>query len=643
MNIVYLCMLVQCALVAAAEKVQLVPPVPPTATPQAKIQTTPVSTVITDEIKEDEETASLRTLLALDEKEAAEGDARAAEEVALAREKIIEESALELSVPQQKEEKKTVLQPWKAHDQELLEFEFDNADLTTFITYIEKHFGIQFITDEALNPPSPQAKKLTGTKITFRTHQPLTKKEVWDLFLAFLDIAGVAPQVGPSERIIKLSSTDPRSPASVYRGPIPTYIGTDPALLPDNDMRIRYIYFVENTSLDVMKGVIDTWKGGTSPALVIFPDLKAIVMTDKAVNIKQNLEILKELDRVNQPEAMVVLRLRKMDASKAAELYKSLSRDEGSAGTLSTRLLGGKKPQTAAYFEEGTRVAVDPRTNSLFLFGSRGALKKIEHFIRKLDEGKERPYSPLYVYKLKYVAAETIANILKEAVQFQTESEAAKYGGVRDGDKYFKALSVTPEKSGNRLIINAEYEDYLKIYKLLEDIDIEQPQAAIKVLVLDVEIADDRELGVQMRRKIPGIEGLVGPNVTYQNSGLAGNSTTVVENPNGSGATRLLGDLVNLALSTTNPGSTFITLGADAFGVWGLLQILQTYQKISLVANPFIVVQHKYPAVVGSGTTRRILTGTALTATGSVNSFDDLTARLEVYVEPQISYEGYVT
>ena len=36
------------------------------------------------------------------------------------------------------------------------------------------------------------------------------------------------------------------------------------------------------------------------------------------------------------------------------------------------------------------------------------------------------------------------------------------------------------------------------------------------------------------------------------------------------------------------------------------------------------------------------MTGTALTPTGPVQSFDDLTAKLEVYVEPQISYEGFI-
>src|SRR5205814_753643 len=73
-----------------------------------------------------------------------------------------------------------------------IEFNFEHADLPNFITQIEEIFEVTFISDDALQP-LPQGKKtMKGNKISFKTHAPLSKKEAWNLFLSFLDIAGFA-------------------------------------------------------------------------------------------------------------------------------------------------------------------------------------------------------------------------------------------------------------------------------------------------------------------------------------------------------------------------------------------------------------------------------------------------------------------
>lgn len=539
----------------------------------------------------------------------------------------------------------TTMTPWIGDEgDELLELNFENAELALFVKYIEKKFNITFILDDQINPPPQGGKKLLGTKISFRTHQPLKKREVWDIFLTFLDMAGLAVQPGGSSRTYRITSTDPKSPFSVSRGPLPTYIGVDYSIVPNNDQRIRYVYFVENTSLDVIKNVLDMMRSSTSPNLIIFPELRAIVVTDKASVVRSMLDVVRELDRVNSPETLAVVSLKRADAAKVADLYKLLAQDGGQQQGLAARLLGGRKQQTTSYFGEGlVRVIPELQHNYVFLLGPHEAVKRVENFIRKeLDGIVDAPFSPLHVYDLKYIDAEVAAAILKEATLFQPESDAAKFGGVRDGDKYFKPLNITAEKSGNRLVINSDYEDFVKLRDLLRKIDVEQPQVALKVLILNVDLTDDRQFGVQLRNKKPGIDGLVGNNVNFQTSGL--NSQPVVENTSGTGATRLLGNLVNLAAAEVTGGATYVTLGSDQFGVWGLLRVLESYTNVSIVANPFLVATHKYPSVISLGETRRVVTGTTLTAGGvPLNSFDDLSAKLEVFVVPLISIDGQVT
>ena len=77
------------------------------------------------------------------------------------------------------------------------------------------------------------------------------------------------------------------------------------AHLPDNDEMVRFVYFVENTSLDTLRTVVDSLRSPNS-SLVVLQELKAFVLTDKAYNIKSLMNIVHELDKVTMPQAMSV-------------------------------------------------------------------------------------------------------------------------------------------------------------------------------------------------------------------------------------------------------------------------------------------------------------------------------------------------
>ena len=310
---------------------------------------------------------------------------------------------------------------------------------------------------------------------------------------------------------------------------------------------------------------------------------------------------------------------------------------------MAQKLVGGRRPQTLSYFTPGTRVIPEPRTNTLIILGTETAVRKIEDFILKeIDKEIEKPYAPIHVYELKHLQAKNIAKLLSDAVQFQKNSEAAKAGGVRDEDKFMKPVAIIAEDSGNRLIITADYDDYFKIHEILKKIDIEQPQIALRVLIVDVDFSNTQQFGAQIRNKKPGSNGLLSNNVNFQTSGLAG-SGSIVENSTGSGATRLLGNLVTLATGGA-VGSTYVTLGSDCWGVWGMLEILQSYTQTNVLASPFLVTSNNYQAMISVGETRRVQIGTTVSAGTDANlSYADLKADLTVTITPQISYEGFVT
>ncbi len=533
------------------------------------------------------------------------------------------------NMQQQKEQKE---KEEEEEEEETIELNFENADLQNFIKQVEDIFEVTFIPDDAVQPLAQGRKQIKGNKISFKTQEPLSKKEAWNLFVTFLEIAGFALVPQPDPRMYRITTIP-----TARKSPIRAFIGVDYTMLPENDEIIRYVYFIKNSSVDSMKNVIDPLRSSAS-SLVVLKEHKAFILTDKAYNIRTLMQIVIELDKTSMPQSMSILKLRRADAKQVKELYDSLIQpaDRGS------RFFSRKQP-TSLFFPENTRIIVEPRTNALILLGPKDALQKIEDFIVKnIDVELDQPYSPLYTYQLKYADAVTIADIMNNVTQYGKETEVGKSGGVRGIDKYLRPMSFVAEKETNRLIIKGYYEDYLKAKKIIEKLDEAQPQIAIEVLILAISATDRKELGTQLRSKKPGgPDGLIGQNVEFQTSGLFGGTSRIVENEDATkGVDRLLGEILKTVVGK-GAGNTILALGQDAFGVWGVFQALQTFTDAEVISNPFLIATNKTPATVYLGEERRIRTAT-IVGTSEVDSFGSDEAKLEVKITPQINSDGMI-
>jgi general secretion pathway protein D len=537
-----------------------------------------------------------------------------------------------LKPEESKEKAKTVeKKEIENNDEAVIEFHFENADLEALIRQISDLYNITFITDDAITPLQAGVKPIKGNKISFKTQQPLTKREAWDLFNTFLQIAGFTIIDDPNPLLKRIVTLE-----TAKKSPLPAFIGVPPSTLPDNDTIIRYVYFVENTSVDTLKVIVDSLRS-TSSTFAILNEMKAFVLTDRSYNVKSLMNIVKELDKVSMPQAMSVLKLKRADAREVEKLYKELAQmDEKSLAAQ--RFFPARRPSSTHYFPENISIFAEPRTNSLILLGPEEAIKRIEDFIIKnVDIELTQPYSPLHVIKLRYSDAKTIAEIMNEVTRFGANSEAGKVGGVRGGDKYLKPIVFIPEPATNKLVVKGDYEDFLKAKEIVLKLDEPQPQVAIEVLLLAVNISNTKQLGAQLRSRVPGFQGLFGNDTVFQTSGLLSNG--IVENSTGSGLNRLLGNLLEL-ITNTAAGNTIISLG-DSLNVWAIIQALEAVSNVQVLANPFLVATNKAKAGVALGETRRIITSQII-GTQTANTFGDASAKLTVKVEPQINSDGMI-
>ena len=533
----------------------------------------------------------------------------------------------------------------KAFDDEKIELQFENADLQNLVQQIAELFQVTFISDDSIEPmpkgtnESP-TKALKGNKISFKTSTPLTRQQAWDVFITFMNVSGFSIVHQSDPTIYRIETTK-----ASQRAALPTFIGVEYETLPDNDEMIRYVYFLENASIETLKEIIDSLQSKDAARPFLLEAHKAIILTDRSYNIKALMKIVKELDQVTHPQAMAVLKLKQADAIEVRDLYNDLTQ-QGEEDRSPFRPFGARKQPAAIYFPENARIIAEPRTNSLILLGSKDAIKKIEEFITKhVDVALEQPYSPLYTYQLQYADAGVVAQIMNKTTKLGQDTPVGKAGGVRGQDKYLREMHFEAEPSTNQLIIKGDYNDYMAAKEIIQQLDEPQPQVAIEVLILSVELKDDKELGVQLRSKFPGLDGILGKNVEFQTSGLkAGGAAQGIEtNPTGPGSTRLLGNLLKL-VTNSGPGNTIVTFGSDIFGVWGLFQALQVVTNLQVISNPFLVASNKTPATVSLGETRRVTTGTIIgggdTPDQEVKGNDP--AKLQVDITPQINSDGMI-
>lgn len=524
-----------------------------------------------------------------------------------------------------------------AEEEQYIEFNFENADLQNFIKQIEDIFEVVFLLDDSIQPlpnVQPPYKAIKGNKITFRTQRPLSRSKAWDLFLSFLQMAGFAVVEQPDDRLYRITTIE-----NARKLPLRVFIGTDYTELPDNEELVRYIYFVDNSGLEVIKDFVDSIRS-TASSLRLLPEHKAFMLTDKASNIRSVMEIVKELDKASMPEVAVVLQLKQVEAKQVKDLYESLiSSDDKTVGAFAQR-----KSPTTKFFPEGTKIVDYPQGNKLILMGQRHKVQQIEDFITKyIDVEPSQQYSPFYVYPLRYADAKTIAEIMTEITGFGKDTEAGKTGGTRGSDQYLRPMSFVPEPNSNRLIIKGHYDDYVKAKEIIAQLDEVQPQVGIEVLVITVNLDESKSMGTQMRSKTPqGENGLLGNNVKFQTTGLFG-TKGVQENsdPAATGTNRLLGNILNL-VAGASPGNTILALGSDLFGVWGVFQVLETMTNAQVVSNPFLIATNKVPAEVSLGETRRVATADVISGTSTSQALGDDPANLTVKITPQINSDGMI-
>lgn len=542
--------------------------------------------------------------------------------------------------------------------------------------------------EKKVNIVLPTGDDAIKSKLTISISEKLTVDQAWETLYTILDIAGYSfvPRADGFS-IVRVSK-------AISREPFRIFISTDYEHIPDTDERIIYLAYFTNIQVpsgqsdgqNQIQKLLKTYVSKEAESSFKFaPSSNGVIIVDKANNIRAIMKILTAFDKVGVTEILDIIKLKYTFSDSIADLFnKNILEKTKKRGYR----LGTKKKSEASYFEKGTKVISEPRTNSLILLGSEDAIEKIKVFIHDFVDitiGSGR--SILHRRKLDYMDANKLKDVLISVIGGGANGGQATAGAGRFGpERFFSGVKIEtdyPKQEGeaekgkykyygtNSLIIAANNDDWLRIDELIEQLDKPQPQVVIEVLIVDLRLDENKALGGQTRN--PALAPLMrlsreGRGVDFQSAQLGGrvisdtaSQAVVTEGcnecfacgeegtPNSQTiAADLMKDIVkektgNGFLIGATPGSTLFTLSDRDGRTWSVLKVLSLYKNAKVLSHPYIVARNNKEATVVVGI-EKLLAGEAEgSAGGAVRvKTEKVKADTIVKIRPRIAEENMV-
>ncbi len=513
-----------------------------------------------------------------------------------------------------------------------------------------------------------------------RTEIPI--EEAWQLLSTFLELSGFAispkkPFLYSIERVGK-----PLEPG-ISRSVLPIFANVKPDMLPDSQEYIRYIYYLRNLRVPDEKdkdtnAIARILKDMLTPgAPVVFEQkTNAIIITDKANTIAAVMRIIDELDHSGFHETIQVIHLNNTPAQDVVKIFESLRAAAGGDGS-GPSIRHDSRTESLSSFAEHTVLVADPRQNNIILMGRQSSVERIADFVSTyMDTAPDSGKSVLHSYDLQYLDATQFATVLNQVVSPLAPTGTQATAGQPTGpERYFQGVVIAAEEvkevdikttteeitleatggflptglgsqkiftGGNRLIVAALQDDWVRLKDLIEAVDKPQPYVILEVVIADVTGTRQKLIAGTIRNK-------TATNLPSNGFQLLSSNITAVNNVLGANPPQLDVDLLGIITganasnpsltSLLAPGSTIVSINDPSTpGIFGLLQILDTALYSKILSHPYLITTNNQKATLTNQELRRVV-GNAIPGAAGVITVEivDLPATLQVQMIPRLS------
>jgi general secretion pathway protein D len=449
-----------------------------------------------------------------------------------------------------------------------------NADIQAFINQVAEMTGRNFVVDP----------RVRARDVTVVSHEPLSRDQVYELFLSVLQVHGYAavPTAGATKIV-------PNTNAKQSNLPL-TQQGEDGKR---GEELITRVIPLDNAPAEQLVPVLRPLVPQYGH-LAAVGSANALIISDHVSNVQRIEAIIAHIDGADSDQVEII-ELEHAFAGNMVELLKDMTSraQSGGRGNQSGKLM----------------LVADERTNSLIIKGDQSARDRLRRLVRELDVPQDESGS-VQVIRLSHADAESTAELLKG---FADSAQAAKGqdGGGSGGSN--QDVSIQADKSLNALVIRAEPGLMKELRTVINQLDVRRAQLLIEAAI--VEISGDKGLDLGFQYAAGDEEkGVAG--VNFSNFGISVNQIIAALRSDEAPQS-------GLSDGITVGGGERDESGGLQWG--GFVQALASTSKVNLLSTPSLLTLNNQEASIIVGQNVPFVTGTSTnTGSGVSNPFQTI-------------------
>jgi general secretion pathway protein D len=440
--------------------------------------------------------------------------------------------------------------------------QFKDTDILDVVKYVGEVTGKTIIVDPKVRGP-----------VKVISNKPLNKKELYELFLAVLDVNSfTAVDSGGVVRIV--ANRDARNMA----------IPTEQKIGSRDDGYITQIIQLNNISASKVLAAIRPLVPQYGH-LAVYEPSNALIISDTRANIARINELIEQMDKA-AVIATDVIPLRYAQATEVVAMISQLEKPDPARGVTTSPPV----------------VVADKRINAVIVNGDEMSRQRIRVVVESLDRVKAKNANLKVIY-LSYAKAADVAKVLTGMLQSQ-QGKAAE--GAASG-----AANVQADESTNSVLITADGDTMQSLLAVVDSLDIRRAQVLVEAIIVEVQDTGKKELGVQWAYRNHYGSGFGG-------SGNGGDDSKAVAGVGGAainltneGFPPLVGALTGQAGQTFGLGRI-----ADGTDFFGLLKMLREDSGANILSTPNILTTDNTKALISIGQKIPFKTGSYSGASG---------------------------
>lgn len=451
---------------------------------------------------------------------------------------------------------------------------FNDSDIQEVIKFIAGATGKTIIIDPKVRGPI----KVINTK-------PLNAKELYELFLASLDVHGfTAVESGNIVRIVM--NRDARNL------PIPT----ENNVKNKDDLYITQVIPLKNTSaakiLAALRPLVPQYGH-----LTTYEPSNALIITDTRANVARMNELVIQLDKIGMTHTDVIP-LKYANAADVVAMLSQLEKPDPNRGMTTSPPV----------------IVADKRTNAVVISGDDLTRQRLKLLVDDLDRPQTRNSNVRVIY-LKYAKAEEVAKVLTGMLQSVGGGKPAEGAPANATQAAVQAYEAT-----NSVLLTADVETMDTLLSIVDSLDIRRAQVLVEAIIVEITGKNQKELGIEWMYQADDA-GFGGFSPGSGLGSVAAPALNLLESPSDNDA------LAGLATGIVSAKSPIFGVGRLGKNVdfLSVLKLLQTTESSNILSTPSllttdnseasILVGQQVPFVTGS------YTGMTGSTTGGNNSF----------------------